>query len=468
MLSTLSLRPLCSGRASEYLCALWLVLSLLLLGGCTGDQVEVSINPASATVTAGQSVLFLAEVTGTDEPAVTWSVPGGEAEGTITQAGVYTAPATEGTYEVKATSVADSGSSATATVTVVPPTSVAITLVPSPVTVRVEGRQTFSATVTGATNRGVTWRVLEGSSGGTINSSGTYTAPAAPGTFTVEATSVEDPRAKGTVKVTVTASFVASATVAPVDPSVVSGQFFRFTGAVYGVRYSTALRWSVLEPQGGGLTAAGLYLAPQGTGRFTVAVAPESDPAKRAVTRVEVRQPPGIAVWIAPQSPALPPGGQQSFTASVSGTANPGVTWSIREGSRGGAITPGGLYTAPALATGVASSSYTVVATSVADSTRSAEVPVLVTRMPVYSLAINPSTLTLRPGASTTLSALLSGVTSPPGVGYEPVLVWRVLENGGGTVTQAGVYTAPATPGLYHVAAENEELPDTFATVKVE
>jgi hypothetical protein len=430
--------------------------------------VEVAINPASATVTAGESMLFTAEVTGTDEPSVTWSVPGGESEGTITSAGVYTAPATAGTYQVKATSVADSGSSATATVTVVPVTSVAITLVPNPVTVQVDGRQTFSATVTGATDTGVTWRVLEGATGGTLNSSGTYTAPTAPGTFTVEATSVADARAKGTATVTVTRNFVASATLAPVDPSVVSGQFFRFTGAVYGVRYSTSLRWSVLEPQGGGLTAAGLYLAPQGTGRFTVAVAPESDPAKRALTRVEVRQPAGVSVWIAPQSPSVPPQGQQSFTASVSGTPNPAVTWSIREGSRGGSITSAGLYTAPELASGVSSSSYTVVATSVADPSRSAEVPVLVTRLPVYSLAINPSTLTLRPGASTTFSALLSGLTSPPGVGYAPGLVWRVLESGGGTVTQGGVYTAPSTPGLYHVAAESEEIPDTFATVKVE
>jgi hypothetical protein len=459
--------PFPSGLAPRYLLVSWLLATPVLLAGC-GEQVEVSIKPASVTLNAGESVLFTVEVTEAEDPSVTWSVPAGDSAGTITEAGLYTAPAAAGTYEVKATSVEDSGSSDTARVTVLPGTSVAITLAPSPVTVQVDGRQTFSATVTGAQDTRVTWRVVEGAAGGTINAGGTYTAPAAPGTFTVEAASMADPRAKGTSVVTVTSSFAASATVAPVDPSVVSSQFFRFTGAVYGVRYTTALRWSVLEPQGGGITAAGLYLAPPGTGRFTIAVAPESDPAKRAVTRVEVGQPPGISVWIAPQSPAVPPGGQQSFTASVSGTPNQGVVWSIGEGSRGGTITAEGLYTAPSLASGVSSTSYTVVATSAADSTRSTSVPVLVTRLPVYSLAINPSTLTLRPGGSMAFSALLSGVTSPPGVGYEPELVWRVLENGGGTVTPAGVYTAPATPGLYHVAAESEEIPDTFATVKVE
>jgi hypothetical protein len=481
VLSTPPPRPFPFGRATQCLLVSWLLAAAGGLTGCLGEPVEVSIKPAAVELNAGESVLFTVEVAGAEEPSVTWSVPAGDSAGTITAAGLYTAPAAPGTYEVKATSVEDSGSSDTATVTVLPATSVKVTVEPSPVPVQVngqqtfipvpiqvDGRQTFTATVTGATDTRVTWRVVEGAVGGTLNSSGTYTAPAEPGTFTVEAASVEDPRAKGTSVVTVTRNLEASATVAPVDPSVVSGQFFRFTGAVYGVRYTTALRWSVLEPQGGGITAAGLYLAPPRTGQFTIAVAPEDALARRALTRVEVGPPPGISVWIAPQSPALPPGGQQSFTASVAGTPNQAVSWSIREGSRGGTITAEGLYTAPALGSGVSSASYTVVATSAADSTRGAEVPVLVTRLPVYSLAINPSTLTLRPGGSMAFSALLSGVTSPPGVGYEPALVWRVLESGGGTVTTAGVYTAPATPGLYHVAAESEEIPDTFATVKVE
>lgn len=450
------------------LSAAWLLFIPLLLGGCAGQEVEVSIDPAEATVSAGENVLFTVEVKGAEDPTVTWSVPGGDSAGTITPAGVYTAPATAGTYEVKATSVADPSSSGTATVTVTPATSVAITLAPHPVTLQVNGRQTFSATVTGTPDRRVTWRVLEGTTGGTITSAGTYSAPAAVGTFTVVATSVADPRAKGTATVTVSQSFAASATLSPVDPTVVSGQFLPFTGAVYGVRYSTRLKWSVVEPQGGGITAGGLYLAPPSTGLFHVSVAPESEPARRALTRVEVQQPPGLSVWVAPLSPSVPPGGQQSFTASVSGTPNTGVSWSVDEGSRGGTITADGLYTAPALASGASSASYTVVATSSADSTRRAAVPVLVTRLPVYSLAINPSTLTLRPGASTAFSALISDATGTPGVGYGPALVWRVLESGGGSVTPEGLYTAPSAPGVYHVAAESEEVPDTFATVKVE
>jgi hypothetical protein len=237
---------------------------------------------------------------------------------------------------------------------------------------------------------------------------------------------------------------------------------------VYGIQYSTRLRWSVLEPQGGGITLGGLYLAPRGTGLFHVSVAPESQPSRRAQTAVEVQPPSAISVWVSPLSPSVPAQGQQSFSASVSGTSNAGLTWSLREGSQGGSITQDGVYTAPALAPGVSSTSYTVIATSNADPTRRAEVPVLVTQLQVYSLLINPSTLTLRPGASTLFSAHLSGGPYSPGVEYEPVLVWRVLESGGGSVTQGGLYTAPSAPGVYHVAAESEEVNDTFATVKVE
>ncbi len=80
--------------------------------------VEVAITPTSATVPAGGTQAFTATVTGSANTAVTWSVQEGAAGGTITQAGLYTAPAIAGTYHVVATSQADPTKSAVATVTV--------------------------------------------------------------------------------------------------------------------------------------------------------------------------------------------------------------------------------------------------------------------------------------------------------------------------------------------------------------
>lgn len=77
----------------------------------------VYIYPTSATISTGSTATFKSLVIGKTNQAVTWSVvePGG---GNITSAGVYTAPASAGTYHVKATSVADASKSTTVTVTV--------------------------------------------------------------------------------------------------------------------------------------------------------------------------------------------------------------------------------------------------------------------------------------------------------------------------------------------------------------
>ena len=58
----------------------------------------------------------------------------------------------------------------------------------------------------------------------------------------------------------------------------------------------------------------------------------------------------------------------QTFTATVGGTTNTGVTWSMAPAT--GTISSSGLYTAPS--TILSTSSVTVTATSVADATKSA------------------------------------------------------------------------------------------------
>ena len=90
--------------------------------------LTVSINPPSASVTAGNSVQFAATVTNATSQTVTWSVNGvaggNSTVGTITSSGLYTAPATVpsgGSVTVQATSTVDTSVSASATVTVTAP-----------------------------------------------------------------------------------------------------------------------------------------------------------------------------------------------------------------------------------------------------------------------------------------------------------------------------------------------------------
>ncbi len=65
------------------------------------------------------------------------------------------------------------------------------------------GLQTFTATVTGATNTAVTWELVEGTSAGTITQGGVFTASTTPGTYHVIARSVEDPSKFGRLELVI-------------------------------------------------------------------------------------------------------------------------------------------------------------------------------------------------------------------------------------------------------------------------
>ena len=176
----------------------------------SGTTVSISLTPSTSTIVAGGSVQFSATVSGSSNSAVTWSVTGGS----ISPSGLFTAPSTAGTYTVKATSAADSTKSATSSVTVTTAPTVAVSISPSTATVKTGATQQFAASVTGTSNTGVTWSA----SGGTISTSGLYTAPSGSGNYTVQATSTADTTKSASATVTVT---TAAATIA-VSPSALS------------------------------------------------------------------------------------------------------------------------------------------------------------------------------------------------------------------------------------------------------
>ena len=167
---------------------------LCSLAGCGGGGsiktptlVTVTIAPSAATVVVSQNQPFAATVSGTTNTAVTWSVNGGAANGSITSAGVYTAPATVPTpaaVTVTATSQADATKSGSATVTVAATASaVQVTVQPPTASVSNFRTQQFNANVTGNANTAVTWQV-NGTAGGSqklgfISSNGLYVAPSA-------------------------------------------------------------------------------------------------------------------------------------------------------------------------------------------------------------------------------------------------------------------------------------------------
>jgi len=117
---------------------LLVLCTAVLLAGCSGlnsaksggggnsGGVSVTISPTSATVVVGQNTAFQATVTGSSNTAVTWEVNGttggNSTVGTVSNTGVYTAPAnvpSPATVSVTAVSQAATTKSASATVLVV-------------------------------------------------------------------------------------------------------------------------------------------------------------------------------------------------------------------------------------------------------------------------------------------------------------------------------------------------------------
>jgi hypothetical protein len=93
------------------------------------QPVSISISPTSLAMPQKWQQQFSAIVSGSTSTGVAWTVSKGT--GTITQSGLYTAPQAVETDIVTATSQADSTKSASATITVAAPHTVALTWTPS-------------------------------------------------------------------------------------------------------------------------------------------------------------------------------------------------------------------------------------------------------------------------------------------------------------------------------------------------
>jgi subtilase family serine protease len=128
-------RKMSKHSAIAGLCVSLALLGLLVACGGSNPPVAISVSPAGATVFASgptgdgwppQTATFTATVTHTSNTAVNWSVTPATNGGSITSAGVYTAPTAAvglpGTATITATSQADTTKTATATVTITPTT----------------------------------------------------------------------------------------------------------------------------------------------------------------------------------------------------------------------------------------------------------------------------------------------------------------------------------------------------------
>src|SRR5260370_22942150 len=392
------------------------------------DATLVSIainNPPPSDIDQGASSIFSATVSGAADKSATFAI--GTGCGSVTASrGAYVAPTHWATAcTLTATSVADNTKTSTASVSV-NPVSVAL----SPATAAVAPNQTsgFVATVTGTVNKAVTYGVLNGGVGGTINSLGIYYAPGMTGSDTMIAISAANATKSATASASVTTTVTVS--VLPSTATLNQGQSQSFSASVTG-NANGNVNWSVLGgTTNGTITPNGIYTAPNSNGAYTVIATSVADGSKTGSASVTVTSAPQVAVSISPPSVTVAAGQSQHFAATVSGNADQSVTYSVLEAA-GGVVDGAGNYAAP-LGSGI----YHLVATSNADTSKTATATVTVTNGPPVTIAISPSSVTLPPSGAKAFTATVTGSTNTDAVSSTPSC---------GTVDTAGNYTAPAT-----------------------
>jgi hypothetical protein len=348
--------------------ALLLVASFLGCSGLVGSgplqpppsNVTVTVVPSTASVLLGDPQTFTATVANTANTVVSWCVngiSGGNATvGTIDGNGVYTAPAnlpSPVSVSVQAVSEADNTKNSIALVTIASGISVSVS--PQTMLVELGASRPFAATVisAGNPNRSVTWVIsgsgCPGAACGTVDSSGTYTAPqvlTAPPSISLTAISVADPSKSVTGAITVTSLF----SLAVAGPSsVTAGNTATYAATLTpaaGSNPSRLISWSVAGTgctgaACGTISTSGVYTAPSlppSPATVQIVATPQADPSKATSVSVSILA--LIAVSISPSAAAVPLGAPQAFQATVTGAQNAAVTWDVN-GIVGGNSTVG-------------------------------------------------------------------------------------------------------------------------------
>jgi hypothetical protein len=433
------------------------------------DDIVVSVSPATVSVPTLGAQVFAVSIAATGSPstAVTWSVngiAGGDSTvGTIATNGantaLYTAPAappSPAVVAVTATSVADTSKSGSASVTITCTAGNSIS--PSAASVALGQTQIFAASSCLASGAAITWDV-NGIPGGNANlgtiatstsTTGIYSAPAdLPATNPVTVHATFNPSSGGPVTASATVTITSSVTVSvsPATATVAVNTSANFAAIVTNTPDTTAT-WMVngvpngnslvgqicltgtnpCVPPSGPLSGSVEYIAPS----FVPAVNPvaitatsKADSSRSGTATVVITGPTGeVGVMVTPTYAFVPPStGTLStfqFFATVTGSANTSVTWSVASALAGqgcggtacGSISASGLYSSPTAAP--SPNAILVTATSEADARKYSSATVALTSGPAIEVILPSSIMA---GAVEGFPFSVQGLNFVPGSG---------------------------------------------------
>ncbi|MGC8833654.1 MAG: fibronectin type III domain-containing protein, partial [Armatimonadota bacterium] len=409
----------------------------------------VKLEPTSATVRGGKSVLFTATVTEA-EPDLNWyvnGVPGGnEANGIIrfpnpasTLKAEYVAPNVQSdfTATIKAELTTDPGRSYTVTVKVKPALGVKVN--PPDAVVRTGDKAWFTAEPVNAEIPEISWEVIGGSANGVVKpregnpKTADYTAP------------LSTPDARVRIRVAVkdrsdgeTAYGFALITVQPrpvlLDPpgpiEIPAGQSFTFRLLDAQTKQPVELNAEFppdagrIEPLDGGYYRFTAAERPPVPAQFVIRASRKEDPKAYADLTVTIVE--NIVVTVSADREHVYEGEQVQFRADVSGTEDKQVAWKVSQGP--GSIDDKGLYTA-----GSVGGNQPVTVTVTAVGKNQAVGQKSITVWPKIPVVVQPPQVELYPG-DTQRFAVSGGIQ----------VVWSLRgAEGVGSIDKDGLYTAP-------------------------
>lgn len=443
---------------------------------------SVTVSPASTNVLPGATQTFQVAVQGTGafSSAVNWSVNGtlggSGALGIITTAGVYTAPAAApnpNTVSITATSASDSTKSGSSSAIIgksaFDVTGVQISVFGTTVNTGWSDQLSGQVSGTGSFDPTLTWSVNNISGGnttvGTVDSTGLYHAPSAVpqgSVVSVTAASAAYPNISATALLTIVQDTTSPPVLATISPSIADeGRIVQLTGRGFfcGLSSSPAIKVYFTGANGIQLRAAApvngslptdtsvTITVPLGAtdGPVSLMAQPPNGPAF-ASNSVKFTRAPRIRIRAPLRD--LSSGETETFhVKQIAGTTPATLVWTADVG----AVTSGGVYTAPSGITGdtFATISACVQGTQYCDQQM----------LGIHPFRIVPDAPVVTPGQSLQLQAIQSNSILSP--------VWTL--GGPGSLSPSGQYTAGGQPtdagGIPFAATANNITVDGIAEV---
>jgi Immunoglobulin domain/Immunoglobulin I-set domain len=356
--------------------------------------------------------------------------------------GTYPTPALTSakTYTLSVTGTGGTSASATCTVT---PTSVTISSISPANQTMAPGKQTFTATASGGVTNTLTWTATGGTFAGNV-----WTAPNTVGTYTITATSVDEPSVFVTTTVTVSAPVI---TTEPSNENVCTNSLVTLTVVA---NYATSYQWYLNGKQITGATSSSYLIASaiaMDAGDYTVIVSNAAGSVTSNIAKVVV----GSTITTNPVSLSIIAGQTATFSVSASGESPFSYQWyEIAPGGSTGSAIAGatsGSYTTPAETTSSNEAQFyaTVMGTCGAALTSTSATLTVTSGHTPPTITTQPLSQTVAIGGTATLTVVASG---SPTLTYQ----WYQIPAG----TQTGNAISGATSATYTVPATATTISD--------